>query len=164
MTTQSDFTSKEWNTIVAAPTYAAMLVVVSDFNISYFKEVAAMAKAVMASVEGSKNDLIKSVASEYSKKETHEAVKPELEKMKVYKDPAQLKSAMIEYVVNSAKLVSTKSEEDGEAYRKWLVYLVQSTAEGSREGGFLGIGSVLVSDQEEAALDELAKALGIKSS
>ena len=162
MTNKSDFTSEEWNTLVAAPTYAAMLVVVSDFNITYFKEVAAMAKAVMASVEGSKNDLIKSIAGEYTNKETQEAVKPELEKFQEYKDPTALKSAITDYVVKSAELVSAKSEEDGESFRKWLVYLAEKTAEGSREGGFLGIGSVLVSDQEEEALNDLAQALGVE--
>ena len=162
MTAKSDFTSEEWNTLIAAPTYAAMLVVVSDFNITYFKEVAAMAKAVMASVEGSKNELIKSIAGEYTNKETQEGVKPELEKLQGHKDPTELKTEIFEYVVKSAELVSTKSEEDGEAFRKWLVYLAEKTAEGSREGGFLGIGSVLVSDQEEEALNDLAQALDIE--
>jgi hypothetical protein len=162
MTGKSDFTSEEWNTLVAAPTYAAMLVVVSDFNITYYKEVAAMAKAVMASVEGSKNDLVKTIAGEYTNKETQEAVKPELEKLQGHKDPAELKSAITDYVVKSAELVSAKSEEDGEVFRKWLFYLAEKTAEGSREGGFLGIGSVLVSEQEEEALNDLAQALGVE--
>ncbi|MFN2160309.1 MAG: hypothetical protein ACK2U3_01995 [Anaerolineales bacterium] len=161
MTTKNDFTPEEWNTIVAAPSYAAILVVVSDFNVTYFKEVAAMAKAVMASIEGSKFELIKSVAGEYQDKDAMEAIKPELEKLRGLKDPTELKSAMNEYVVKSAELVSAKSIEDGEAFRKWLVYLAEKAAEGSREGGFLGIGSVLVSEQEEEALNELADALGV---
>jgi hypothetical protein len=37
----------------------------------------------------------------------------------------------------------------------------QRVAEASREGGFLGIGSVLVSDAEKATLADIAKALGI---
>jgi hypothetical protein len=43
-----------------------------------------------------------------------------------------------------------------------LVGLAQSTSEAGREGGFMGIGSVRVSDQEQAALAELKNALGVK--
>jgi len=42
----------------------------------------------------------------------------------------------------------------------WLLDVAQATAEAGREGGFLGIGSVRVSDQEKAALEELKQAFG----
>ncbi len=83
--------------------------------------------------------------------------------MKDEKDPASQKSAMLAYVVNAADLVSSKSSEDGQVYREWLLYLAQKTAEGSKEGGFLGIGGVRVSGQEQASLDELAEKLGINT-
>ena len=44
-----------------------------------------------------------------------------------------------------------------------LMYLAQQTAEASKEGGFLGIGAVRVSDKEQAALDELAEVLGVSA-
>lgn len=81
--------------------------------------------------------------------------------MKNEKDPAVLKQKLIDYLVEACNLVTGKDTEDGEVYRKWLFYLADATAKGSKEGGFLGIGAVRVSDQEQAALDELANALGI---
>jgi hypothetical protein len=115
-------------------------------------------------VEGSKSEFIQEVAREFSDKATQEEIKPELEKMKSQKDPAALVQSMTEYVVNTAGLVTSKSQADGEAYRQWLVYLAEKTAEGSKEGGFLGIGAVRVSDKEKAALAALAQALEVNPS
>jgi hypothetical protein len=164
MSTKSDYTIEEWKTILAAPYYAAMLIIVSDMNVAYFKEIAALAKAVMASAEGSQSELVQEVARDFSNKENQEEIKPELEKLKSQKDPVALKGSMVEYIVNTADLVASKSPEDGDSYRRWHVYLAEKTAEGSKEGGFLGIGAVRVSDKEKAALDELAQALEVTSS
>lgn len=163
MSKKSDYPEQEWKTILAAPYYASMLIVVADFNLSFIKEIGAMMQSVMASVEGSKSALIRELAGEFTQKENQEAIKPELDSLQSEKDPTALKGAMLEYVVNAAQLVSGKSEEDGRVYRQWLVYLAQQTAEASKEGGFLGIGAVRVSQQEQAALDELADALGVSS-
>lgn len=163
MSKKNDYTTEEWNSILAAPYHAAMLIVVSDFNISFYNEIGAMMQSVMASVEGSKSELIREAAADLTKKENQDAIKPELDHLKDEKDPASQKSAMLAYVVNAADLVSSKSSEDGQVYREWLLYLAQKTAEGSKEGGFLGIGGVLVSGQEQASLDELAEKLGINT-
>ena len=161
MSVKEDYTHEEWKSILTAPYHASLLIVVSDFNLSYFSELSAMMKSVMASVEGSKSEFIRQVAAEVTKKETQEIIKPELEKLKGEKDPAALKGAMLDYVVSAVDAVSEKSEEDSQAFSQWLVYLAQKTADASKEGGFLGIGAVRVSEQEQASLDELAEKLGI---
>jgi hypothetical protein len=161
MSTKSDYTHEEWKSVVAAPYYAGSLIIVADINFSYFKEVAALGKAITESAAASDSDLIKAIAIDFTAKETQNAIKPELDKMKGEKDPTALKEGMFDYITGAADLVTEKSAEDGEAYRKWLLYLAQKTAEGSKEGGILGIGAVRVSDQEQAALDALAEKLGV---
>jgi hypothetical protein len=162
MSSKADYTTEEWKSILATPYYAAMLIIASDMNVGFFKEIAALAQAVTASAEGSKNELIQGLSREFLDKANQEEIKPELEKMKSEKDPAALVQSMTAYVVNTSDLVTSKSEEDGEAYRRWLLYLAEKTAEGSKEGGFLGIGAVRVSDKEKAALDVLAQKLGVE--
>ena len=71
--------------------------------------------------------------------------------------------SLAEEVVRAAEIVTAKSAEDGAAYRKWLVYLAERTAEGSKEGGFLGINAVRVSEKESQALDQLRTALGVSA-
>ena len=161
MSTKTDYTPEEWNTVLAAPYFAAILIVVSDMNFAFFKELAALSKAIMASGVESESDLIKAIALDFTSKETQEELKPELEKIQSHKDPEKVVGAMLDNITNAADLVTSKSIEDGETYRKWLVYLAQATAEGSKEGGFLGFGAVRVSEREQYALDQLAIRLGV---
>lgn len=164
MTLKTDYTPDEWKSILAAPYFSAMYIIVSDMNVAFFQELAAMSQAVMASISGTKSEFIKTVATDLLSKETQEDIKPELDKLKDQKDPSALMQSMLDHITSSVDLVDEKSAEDGDAYRRYLVYLAQITAEGSKEGGFLGIGAVRVSEKEQAALDELAQVLGVAES
>lgn len=163
MSIKTSFTDDEWRSLLAAPYLTAMLIVIADPNFAFFKELAAVGQAIMVSGTRSKNELILAISQEFSQKETQEQIKPELEKFQSQKDPILLKQMLLEQVQNAADLVGEKSIENNEAYRKWLLYLAQQAAEGSKEGGFLGIGAVRVSDREKSMLAELAQTLGVKA-
>ena len=163
MTAKTEYTPEEWGKLIAAPYHTAMLIVIADMNVTFLKEITAMAQAVMATVQGTENELLKEIASDFSQKENQEQIKPELEGLKNEKDPAVLKQKLLDYVAASCNLVTEKDPEDGDVYRKWLLYLADATAKGSKEGGFLGIGAVRVSDKEQATLDELADVLGVST-
>jgi hypothetical protein len=49
--------------------------------------------------------------------------------------------------------------EDVEAYKGFVLAVVQTVAETNREGGFAGIGGEEVAEREQAALDEIAALL-----
>jgi hypothetical protein len=51
--------------------------------------------------------------------------------------------------------------EETRAFKDWLIQIAQATAEATKEGGFLGIGAVRVSDKEKMALATLRHELGI---
>ena len=161
MTTKVDYSPEEWKSLLLAPFFASMLVVISDLNMGFFKELAAMGQAVTLTATHTKNELLRDIAAELNKKETQEVLKPEMEKFQAQKDPQVLKGSFMDVILGAADLVSGRSSEDGTAYRKWLFYLAQQTAEGSKEGGFLGIGAVRVSEKEKAMLAELSQALGV---
>ncbi len=161
MSGKTDFTAEEWTAILAAPYLAGMLIVVADPNLGFFGELGALTQGMTSTVSGSQNDLLKAVASEAALRENQEAIKPRLEAFKQEKDPVALMDALQAEVVRAADIVSSKSAEDGSAYRKWIIYLAERTAEGSKEGGFLGISAVRVSEKETQALDQLRVALGV---
>ena len=60
-------------------------------------------------------------------------------------------------------LQAKATPEDVEAYKGFVLAVVQTAAEAHREGGFVGIGGVEVSEREQAALDEIAALLGTAS-
>ena len=73
------------------------------------------------------------------------------------------KKTLLDNVLAAAGLISAKSPDDSTAFSKWLLYLAQQTAEGSKEGSFLGIGGVRVSEKEKIMLAELSQALGVEA-
>ncbi|MBO0723204.1 MAG: hypothetical protein J2P41_20440, partial [Blastocatellia bacterium] len=102
----------------------------------------------------SPNELIKAIAGDLKSR----GGKPELPT--VSKDRADIKNMLIERCQEAVELVQRKSPAEADEYKEWLLELAQATAEASKEGGFLGIGGTLVSDEERRAVDNLAIALG----
>jgi hypothetical protein len=159
MSVKTDYSAEEWAGILTAPYLAGMLIVVADPNLGFFGELGALTQGITSTMSGSQNDLLKAVASEAVLRENQDAIKPRLEAFKQEKDPVALMDALQAEVVRAADIVSSKSSEDGSAYRKWILYLAERTAEGSKEGGFLGISAVRVSEKETQALEHLRAAL-----
>jgi len=56
-------------------------------------------------------------------------------------------------------VVEAKAPGDAAAFKGWLRQISQHVAEASKEGGFLGIGGVRVSEAEKATLAEISSAL-----
>jgi len=57
-------------------------------------------------------------------------------------------------------LVAAKADpEETSAFGQWLVASAQAAAEAAKEGGFMGIGAQLVSDREQAMLDQVRAAV-----
>ena len=73
---------------------------------------------------------------------------------------APRKDALMDLLKASAAAVATRSPADAAAYRETLNAVARATAEASKDGGFLGIGGKLVSDDEQRALDAIRTALG----
>ena len=63
-----------------------------------------------------------------------------------------------------AVLDAGSTPEEAAGYRGWLMQIGTKVAEAGKEDqGFLGRGGVLVNDAERAALDELARLLGLEA-
>ena len=51
--------------------------------------------------------------------------------------------------------------EETTELKQWLAQIAQKTAEATKEGGFLGFGGTLVSDEEKAAIAKVNSSLGL---
>ena len=72
------------------------------------------------------------------------------------------KRAALDRVKAAADLVALKATAaEADAYRKLLVSVAHKAANAAKEGGFLGIGGVRVSDKERAFISEVSRAVGI---
>ena len=55
--------------------------------------------------------------------------------------------------------VAAKSPAEARAYRDTILAVATAAAEAAKEGGFLGIGGTLVSEDEQTALNTIKAAL-----
>jgi hypothetical protein len=164
VTTRDDYTTEEWQAILTAPYLAAMLIIVSDMNLGFLSEIGSLTQAIQASIGGSKSELVRALAADAITKEQQQKIQDRMASFKGEQDQAALQGGMMQAIVEAAGVVSAKSPDEGQVYRAWLIYLAGQTAEGSKEGGFLGFGAVRVSDKEKSAMDDLAEALGVAHS
>src|SRR5262245_441101 len=108
---------------------------------------------------GSQHDaLIKAVVNDFGAAEGS-AARDGLKNRFRQSKPAEMKEACIATLRQAAAIVDTKAPSDAAAYKAWLQQISEHVAEASKEGGFLGIGGVKVSDAEKATLTEISSAL-----
>jgi hypothetical protein len=73
---------------------------------------------------------------------------------------APTRDGLIAMLKSGAAAVQARSPADAQSYKDTLMAVARATAEASKDGGFLGIGGKLVSDDEQKALDAIRAALG----
>lgn len=145
MTTKADFNAEEWSTIVEGPLLAGMRVVAADRGGTIRESVA-----------------IGRVYSEARQAHGESSLLDELVASPPGIDPQRLQgagdivAASGERLREALRLVGEKgSPEDVEAYGRFVLSAAQAAAEAHKEGGFVGIGGKPISEQEQAALDEI---------
>lgn len=154
MTSKSDYTEQEWEGLLQAPIMAGMYIMVADVSMTAMgKEMAGMLKAIQGqeapnAAKGLVSAVVADIVAKSSNKEKLE--QPELDK---HQDP---KMQIMKILKEDLAVLDEKSTpEEKSGFGAWLMTVAQATAEAGREGGFLSIGSVRVSDKEKAALAEL---------
>jgi Ni,Fe-hydrogenase I small subunit len=159
MSTQADYTAEEWNLVTSGPVIAGTTIIVADpAFFGAIKESAAIAQAIVASGQTSQVELIQAIAAAGRGGQKYQT--PDVPKDQGTEGAMKM---LIAECRRAVKLVKEKSPDEAKDYAQYLVYIARVTAESSKEGGFLGIGATRVSEQESAAIDRLAEALGVSS-
>ena len=163
MTTKVDYTEEEWALLMQAPVTGGMLVIMADLHVtSMVGELKGMFKGMMEQPipEGAQEllgSLLEDIKAKSENKEKMETPDTTGE------DAAAIKAGMVQSISDVASLVDTKcSEDEALGYKQWFMGVAQATAEAGKEGGFLGIGAVRVSDKEKAMMKEISQALGLE--
>ncbi len=159
MTTKSDFTTEEWRTLLAGPLATNVYIVVADPSVfGSLKEIMALSKD-LAETQAKPDipELLRFMVADLMDKDTVQGLIPEIKG-----DPDTVKAQLKAIIEAAVAILNEKADPDEAAsIRQWMYDLAERTAAAAREGGFLGIGSVRVSEQEKQALAELAEILGV---
>jgi hypothetical protein len=157
MSTKADFSVEEWDLLRSAPLMASILVVASSPSgpVGLMQESAAAGKMIVEAAQTAQTPLLKTLAEDFT------------QRMSIPKPPPgatsqQVQSAAAEILRRTSELLAQKAtpEETAEV-KQWLAKIAQATAEATKEGGFLGFGGTLVSDEEKAALATVNSVLGL---
>lgn len=158
MSTIRDYSDGQWRSIAAAPAAAGLLITLADASgpIGVVKEGMAVTRAVTDAGSGDVPEVVASLVAEVR----NGTIKPELPSLP-YTDRDKAKAVLLETIKAAVAAVEATSPTEVAPFKAWLVATATSVARASKEGGFLGIGGTLVSPEEQAALTELATALGV---
>jgi hypothetical protein len=165
MEIKQNFTPEEWAKVCEGTMVAGMVVSAADPSGLWgtLKEAFASRHALdEAKQDSGTNELIKAVIHDYETEEGQSAIQEALRKQFTGTKPSEFIRRSLENLREVSAIVDKKAPEDAEAFKAWLYRIAKKVAEAAREGGFLGLGGVRVSDAEKATLADIEKALGTK--
>ena len=161
MTAKSNFTPDEWKVLLQSMIAAGIAISAAEPNGLWglLKEsFASGTELAKVKTDPKANALIKAVVDDFNTAEGSAARDALKAKFKGSK-PAQIKDNCMETLREAAAIVDAKAPGDSTAYKGWLQQISQHVAEAAKEGGFLGVGGVPVSEAEKATLTEISTAL-----
>ena len=150
MAKKADFNAEEWSTVVEGPVRAGMRVVTAHRG-GTIRESLAMGKVYAhARQQQGESELLDALVSS----------PPALDQERV-RAAGDVGGASTERIREALEILEQKaSPEEVESYKGFVVSVAEAAAKAHKEGGFIGIGGKEVSESEQAALDEIAAALG----
>lgn len=151
MTARRDFTTEDWDKLLYMPWIGGLLVINADESIRFLRELMAMAKAVESFGEdGPASVLIGELVADMDDAD------PDLPEG----ETAEVAEQLLEELDTTFRIIrDTRTPDEADHLRSWVLGIAQATAEAQKEGGFLGIGGVRISDAEQAILDRIDKVL-----
>ncbi len=148
MTAKADFSEEEWKQVLEAPPSAGLVVIASDRG-GTIRETFSMAKAYAeAHKQPGRSELLDEIVS----------ARPEVDHTR-FKSQEEMKQHSLQKVRGAIALLKEKASADEvEAYRQFVLAVVNRVAEARREG-FMGLSGERVSEEERAAIEEVTAAL-----
>jgi len=162
MADKSSFTADEWKLLLESVMTASIAVTVAEPHGLWGllqESFAGGTELAKAKMDPSADALIKAVVADFGTAEGRGVARDGLKEKFAGTKPAEIKTKCIETLRQVAEVVDAKAPADATAFKTWLRQISQHVAEAAKEGGFLGIGGVAVSEAEKATLVEISKAL-----
>ena len=100
------------------------------------------------------------IIADYETSEGRSSIQEALRKRFAGAKPADAVQHSLANLREVSAILDAKAPADASSFKAWLSGISQKVAAASKEGGFLGIGGVQVSEAEKATLGDIAKALG----
>jgi hypothetical protein len=162
MADKSNFTPDEWKLLLESVTMAGIAITAAEPSGLWglLKESFAAGKELMtAKMDPKSNPLIKAVIADFETPQGRSIARDGLNAQLAGCKPPEIKAKCIDTLRQAGAVVDAKAPGDAAAFKGWLRQISQHVAEAAKEGGFLGVGGVPVSEAEKATLTEISSAL-----
>ena len=154
MTTKAEFNAEEWDKIAEGPALAGLIVISSQRG-GTIRETMAMAKVYAAAQkEHSAGDLVGELVQSAPAPRRRSSSRARRTCAPAASTRSPRRSALVEAKATPEELAD---------YREFSMNVAQHAAEADKSGGFLGIGGERVTGDEQAALSDVAAALGTEA-
>lgn len=142
----------DWSKVAAAPVAALMAVTSSDLDGPFdtMKEIKAAQAALLEATKAAPAGSVLAAAFGGGLTESG---------LKSVREMAKDRDALVRLIAEATAAVKQRSPGELDAFRATIRSIGKATAEAAKEGGFLGIGGTLVSDEEKAALAKIEAAI-----
>ncbi|RZU39791.1 hypothetical protein [Edaphobacter modestus] len=157
MSTKADFSADEWDLLRSSPMMAGILVVAASPSgpIGLVQESAATGRMILGAAGTAQTPLLKALAEDMK-------TSVSIPNAPAGASPMAVQNAATEILRRTSELLGKKATpEETTEIKQWLASVAQATAEATKEGGFLGFGGTLVSEEEKAAVAKVSSTLGI---
>ena len=150
MSVKAGFSPDEWSTIAEAPLFAGARLVLAERGGTIRESLSVGSVYAAAREMRGESALLDELVTE----------SPSLDMLQIrgVSDPVAASNYRLRQALTILQQKATPA--DVEAYKGFVLAVVQTVAEAHREGGFAGIGGEEVSQREQAALDEISALLG----
>ena len=162
MADKSNFAPDEWKLLLESVMMASIAVTAAEPHGLWGllqESFAGGTQLAKAKMDPGANSLIKAVVADFGTAEGRSIARDGLKEKLIGTTPPAIKTQCIDTLRQVGTLVDAKAPADSAAFKGWLRQISQHVAEAAKEGGFLGIGGVAVSDAEKATLAEITSAL-----
>ena len=149
MTSKADFNADEWSTVVEAPLLAGARVITADRG-GTIRESLALGKVYAhAREQQGHSELLDELVS----------APPVLDRNRL-QGGGDISAVASQGLRDALAILADKvSPDEIDAYKGFVRSLAEAAAQAHKEGGFLGMGGKQVSEEEQAALDEISAVL-----
>ncbi len=164
MTAVANYTQEETEKMMVAPMLVSMYVMGASVSgpIGLVKEMmAGVETAMQAGRDAPVDSMLRALFSEENMKAQQDKMQQETkESTQGAQNMDQAKAKMTADLQVAMGIVNAKaSAEDAAAYKALMLKVAEKVANAAKEGGFMGIGGVLVNDAEKQAIAEITAAL-----
>jgi hypothetical protein len=163
----SPYSKYEWQTLVETPIKVgrAMMAVSPSGAIGMAQEVMALRKCYAEAFQNTSNPVLLSLRQHLQNQDTMQSIWEHAGRAFGDRwDATNVRQTALQACQHVNNLLQKISPQDARAYKDFLYNTALKIAEAAREGGFMGMGGVAVSEEEKVMLADISNTLGIAHS